>query len=160
MALESPKAGETPCAKPGWQSIRTHIVRLHLVSSSPGRAGSIEGSRHAASGESLPRSPVSPIARVLISRPCNSGSWWSDVHARRQSPDCPHTLVPPGSRPRLALGLSAPLRVRARPLLSRPIPMREDRGRQERPLSNPRFVGSLESRPPGLGRGLGLRAGR
>ncbi|MXQ84187.1 hypothetical protein E5288_WYG014208 [Bos mutus] len=38
--------------------------------------------------------------------------------------------------------------------------MREDRGRQERPLSSPRFVGSLESRPPGLGRGHGLRAGR
>lgn len=99
-----------------------------------GRAGSVERSSHAASGESLPRSPVSPIARVLISRPCSSGPWWSNLCARSR-------VVGLSPHARVAWFSSTPLTVRARPLLSRPIPMREDRGRQERPLSSPRCVG-------------------
>ena len=134
MAPESPKAGETPCAKPGWQSIRTYIVRLHLVRGSLGRARSVERSSHAASGESLPRSPVSPIARVLIPRRCSSGPWRSNLRARRR-------VVGLSPHAGAAWFSSTPLRVRARPLLSRPTPTREDRGRQERPLSSPRFVG-------------------
>lgn len=120
MWLLSRLSGRDTLRKPrvAQQKEETHIIRLHAVGASACSSEPGSGNSHASSGESLPGSLVSPIARILIAQPCTAppgGLTPAALPRFPPSPGSPRAPAQRGACPRAHSGSVHPVDGAVRP---------------------------------------------